>query len=367
LVARLLALWAAAAEATAGDQNFQKHLTRGVRELKPPAHLKNAGDPRSLYQEARILLLEEFRHNDLRNRTIDEQAPQVGDGGTTDTMVQTSLLVETQPLALNKVRRTSLPTSILDVAAVLLGVFSWSLWLYAHRAPTIVLFLTTLALWLITLKLCLDLFGLAFSAHSTYRFHSHVFWVEFEGNCQKTTVAIGGALGPISSQREGFSSDLRLKLLGASLITECHPAGRFLFFRRGETDSLHAPRHIISAPKDREFVKRFDEVRARLVGFRDESNKPPTPEANEELRRRLAQSPQSPLGRSEIATDDVGPNLPRIVPPQRLPAPDPPSPREESDTYARPGNADWEDVTLPELETTDEDGDVEFDPDDWKL
>ena len=201
-------------------------------------HVINAGDPGGLHQSVRNHLTEELRIRKFQNRTLDEQAPTSGGQAETHA-VQAAILVETQPLPVpardtravrrrwptrefrrDGRRRRPLgplhhPGQVLDVAAVAVTAITWGLWLYAHRCGTLLGCGVVLATWFVGLGVGRTLIRLAYSAWNTYRFYSDLYWVEFEGTRHSTRVGVSGGFGRLTSERQGVSSDLWVKLKGA--------------------------------------------------------------------------------------------------------------------------------------------------------
>jgi fumarate reductase subunit C len=230
----------------------------------------NSGNPAAFYQYLETVS-QRMRFRRFQNRIIRKRPPKVGRISLGETEeFEAELVFETQPEALNQGR---------DVSALLLEVGGASLLCLGHAMVIFVVDcaigpggLSSLGYQLIAGLLAI-IVGIRMIRESdvftfVYQFESDVFWVELKGTCTASRSGIGdGRGGQLFAERVTMQSDVRVKILGGRVLTECEGSEA----RR----ALRTPRTILDCCQTVAFQRRFDDLVHALVSYEDSGGQIP--------------------------------------------------------------------------------------------
>lgn len=406
-IIRLSAVFMSAPDIAGSHQEIQEDMARGVLDKR--THLTKAGDPSGLYDAVRDLLVDEYCVEKRLREPLIEQRRKVG-ANSEDNQVDANLVVETHMTLATPEWSGRGNALVLTVGAVILGLVVWALWLFGHRiAGEFSSRLVFLGAALVGGYLYFRLIGLAFSAFNTFRFESDLYWVETKGSWQRTHLGFGGSFDSVKSEREGISSDLRIKLWGTRVVSECCPPSDRVFGHHSGGGALRAPRRLITTVDDSSFTDRFNDLLDMIEDYRDQSGNltPPLPNENlgtmvrtsaeieyhkekaretarSEVHARLQQPEDRPRLEGPYQESDSSPgdvtdtpkNQPPTASPPSLTTDDyektasdvPPPPPVPHRGEGQPADTDSQTDEPPALAADTEDHDIDrFDPSEWTL
>ncbi len=301
----------------------------GIHIYQQRLQLTEAGNPADLFNHVRVCL-DGLREGAFPNRVLQEEPPQVGILASINHF-EAAARIETQPLPVTTARGIPLNALLLDVAAVVLGVFGWSLLLFTSAQPAPFpsreflelnrAYLFAVVAGLVTLESSRRLLRMAYCLYNTFRFRSDVIWLKFVGTYTASKIGLGdGRGGQFFSHRDRIQSDVLVELFATRVISECtvrqasaepepvHSA------TVGEA-ALASPRYIVEAVLDPHLGHRLAYLIDHLRSFRDSSNtladvRIAAPSVGEILGANLQLTAQTEAARVSGAQRALGPPAP---------------------------------------------------------
>ncbi len=285
LAIRMIALKSAVGEL----QGFQPPVD--VFEMEE--HLVQAGNPIDLFLHSKTYF-EKFRNKQFQNRILHEKNSGIGINAHSNSF-QASLLLETQPTPLDDLRDTSRSIFILDTGGVALKCvgIAMLLWAIPFRMETITCLIMIFSAFLAFLAGA-NFRGLAQALACTFRFHSDLFLLTFEGSYMLNEVSIGSAMESFTSAKgQVMKSNIIAKIYAGRIISECGiPTNSYRTGIIGNSKEArnvleNSPWYILSSHLDEAMKDRLSGLINFLRNFQDHSEEIRTPSMSTEAVKNL--------------------------------------------------------------------------------
>lgn len=289
--------------------------------------LLEAGNPIDLFHHIEMAF-ENFRQQPWPNRELRQVKPEVGVHSTTNRF-EAELQLETQPIPVAGSGSTARNGAVLSFSGALLAAVGLGLLLFNSND----LYWPGIVGGGMGMILGWRLLSVASGLHSTFRFQSLVFWLQFSGSYTTGSIGIGsGHQGTLKSQRDRIQSDINVRLWVTQLITEsampeCSQGSNDLVPLGHCADrALTSDRYVVEALVDSDCQQKLEILMRQLREYRDDSDVLPGVNINAKSVSQIVQANAQLTALSSAAKATGAAQGPALLSSSGVPMPGLPSP-----------------------------------------